>query len=382
MMEKSSSNNSKENKRQSTTKSIECKTCGDTAKYSYFGVISCDACKVFFKRNAERGPKAFKCHFDGNCQININTRHVCSYCRLVKCLESGMQTEMIRSSIRKKNKTKKKRKLIMDTIQTKTSTTLVRLNQPEQFPTLNLLRSDQSTLAIDQWNLISNLSHCYDEYSGILLGEHYIREQNLLPLKLRFKSASMIEFFQILLDTSQSIYKNNQDFLSLSEYDRSILLHSTFIYTSSLSANSIHYQIGLFNCPAFYTTIELIGNPNAAAANKRIAKRMDFDMITMKLFLAIISFSTIRCTIYSNTPLENLSKIKKILDIQNKYIELLWRYLLYKYNFERSVICLSNLIRCLFAINEALAEAYDFQWYTDTIDSLVQQTQQTLNFND
>ncbi|CAF4092993.1 unnamed protein product [Rotaria sordida] len=349
MMEKSSSNNSKENKRQSTTKSIECKTCGDTAKYSYFGVISCDACKVFFKRNAERGPKAFKCHFDGNCQININTRHVCSYCRLVKCLESGMQTEMIRSSIRKKNKTKKKRKLIMDTIQTKTSKTLVRLNQSEQFPTLNLLRSDQSTLAIDQWNLISNLSHCYDEYSGILLGEHYIREQNLLPLKLRFKSASMIEFFQILLDTSQSIYKNNQDFLSLSEYDRSILLHSTFIYTSILGGQ-----------PA---TIELIGNPNAAAANKRIAKRMDFDMITMKLFLAIISFSTIRY-------------------IQNKYIELLWRYLLYKYNFERSVICLSNLIRCLFAINEALAEAYDFQWYTDTIDSLVQQTQQTLNFND
>ncbi|CAF4328386.1 unnamed protein product, partial [Rotaria sordida] len=51
------------------------------------------------------------------------------------------------------------------------------------FPTLNLLRSDHSTLTIDQWNLISNLSHCYDEYGGILLGEHYIREQNLLPLK-------------------------------------------------------------------------------------------------------------------------------------------------------------------------------------------------------
>ncbi|CAF4344552.1 unnamed protein product [Rotaria sordida] len=102
----------------------------------------------------------------------------------------------------------------------------------------------------------------------------------------------------------------------------------------------------------------------------------------MKLFLAILSFSTTRCTIYSNTPLENLSTIKKIFDIQNAYIELLWRYLLYKYNFERSVICFSNLIRCLFAINEALVEAHDFQWYTDTIDSLVQQTQQTLNFND
>ncbi|CAF4167940.1 unnamed protein product, partial [Rotaria sordida] len=132
MMEKSSSNNSKEKKQQSTTMSIKCKICGDAAKYSYFSVISCEAWKVFFKRNAERELKAFKCYFYGNCQINVNTRHVCSYCRLVKCFENGMKTEMIRSSTGKKNKTKQKRKLIMDTIQTKPSTTLVRLNQLKQ----------------------------------------------------------------------------------------------------------------------------------------------------------------------------------------------------------------------------------------------------------
>ncbi len=32
----------------------ECKICGAPALYKYFGVISCQSCKVFFRRNANR----------------------------------------------------------------------------------------------------------------------------------------------------------------------------------------------------------------------------------------------------------------------------------------------------------------------------------------
>jgi hypothetical protein len=38
-----------------------------------------------------------KCDFDGQCEINILNRHVCTACRLKKCLEVGMSTEMIRA---------------------------------------------------------------------------------------------------------------------------------------------------------------------------------------------------------------------------------------------------------------------------------------------
>lgn len=33
----------------------ECKVCGEPAQYVYFGALSCRACKMFFKRNAEQG---------------------------------------------------------------------------------------------------------------------------------------------------------------------------------------------------------------------------------------------------------------------------------------------------------------------------------------
>ncbi len=40
-------------KRKSRTVSSECKICGAPASYTFFGVISCHSCKMFFKRNAE-----------------------------------------------------------------------------------------------------------------------------------------------------------------------------------------------------------------------------------------------------------------------------------------------------------------------------------------
>jgi hypothetical protein len=72
-----------------------------------------------------------KCDFDGDCEINLNTRHVCSYCRLMKCFKSGMQIEMTQSSRSKTNKPRQKRKLTVNSVKT-TSTALVRLNEPEQ----------------------------------------------------------------------------------------------------------------------------------------------------------------------------------------------------------------------------------------------------------
>lgn len=31
---------------------IKCKVCEAPARYSYYGVVACESCKVFFRRNA------------------------------------------------------------------------------------------------------------------------------------------------------------------------------------------------------------------------------------------------------------------------------------------------------------------------------------------
>ncbi|CAF3004243.1 unnamed protein product [Rotaria sp. Silwood2] len=118
-------------KRQSTIVIGECEICNGPAKYMCFGVLSCQPCRMFFKRNAERGKELSKCDFDDHCEINVNNRHVCSYCRLEKCFAKGMQTENFQLSCPRTNITSQKRKQMEVPTET-ISTALVSLNQSEQ----------------------------------------------------------------------------------------------------------------------------------------------------------------------------------------------------------------------------------------------------------
>ncbi|KAK0399726.1 hypothetical protein QR680_003180 [Steinernema hermaphroditum] len=69
-----------------------CKVCGDRAVGYNFGVISCESCKAFFRRNAGR-KNEIKCPFTNKCEINQVSRRFCQSCRLKKCFDSGMQKE-------------------------------------------------------------------------------------------------------------------------------------------------------------------------------------------------------------------------------------------------------------------------------------------------
>ena len=247
---------------------------------------------------------------------------------------------------------------------------------------MNLLRTDQSTLTVDQWNLLSNLSHCYDDHAGLVIGERYMSDQNNLPHKLRFKSASVIELFQKALDKAQSLYQNNRDFLSLSADDRSILLHGTLSHTASISSNFIVYKIQLLNHPAYYDAIQVISPARLVSVAGRLSQRLNFDMIIMKLFLAILSFSTFRYTVYPNNSSANFSNIQQILRIQDVYIEITWRYLVYKYNHQQAVKCFSDFIGCIFIMNEGIMESYDFQWFTNKVNSLIENTDRSLSLVD
>jgi hypothetical protein len=61
---------------------------------------------------------------------------------------------------------------------------------------------------------------------------------------------------------------------------------------------------------------------------------------------------------------------------------IVWRYLLYKYDHEQAFRCFSNLIRCLFSLNDALVEAIQSKQYIDTINSIVKRIEETLTLSD
>jgi hypothetical protein len=71
-----------------------CHVCGDTASGNHFGVLSCEACKSFFRRSI-RASARYACRGSRTCAIEKHTRNRCQYCRLQKCMDTGMRKEAV-----------------------------------------------------------------------------------------------------------------------------------------------------------------------------------------------------------------------------------------------------------------------------------------------
>lgn len=89
----SSGGNDKDSKR---TANKVCRVCGDKAFSYNFNVITCESCKAFFRRNANK-EKEIRCPFNEECEINMVSRRFCQRCRLTKCFNVGMKKEWIMS---------------------------------------------------------------------------------------------------------------------------------------------------------------------------------------------------------------------------------------------------------------------------------------------
>ncbi|XP_046901393.1 nuclear receptor subfamily 6 group A member 1-A-like [Hypomesus transpacificus] len=75
--------------------SRSCLICGDRATGLHYGITSCEGCKGFFKRSI-CNKRVYRCSRDKNCEMSRKQRNRCQYCRLLKCLQMGMNRKAIR----------------------------------------------------------------------------------------------------------------------------------------------------------------------------------------------------------------------------------------------------------------------------------------------
>ncbi|GMR50894.1 hypothetical protein PMAYCL1PPCAC_21089, partial [Pristionchus mayeri] len=71
-----------------------CAVCGDLATGLHYSAITCEGCKGFFRRTAQRR-LVYECKDEERCVINKDTRNFCQRCRLLKCYSVGMSAELV-----------------------------------------------------------------------------------------------------------------------------------------------------------------------------------------------------------------------------------------------------------------------------------------------
>ena len=93
-----------------------CLVCGDTSSGIHYGVLACEGCKGFFRRALQDigDPGRKKCYYNQNCEITVQMRNRCQYCRLQKCLALGMS----RSAAKLGRRSRKMRDMITEAMRT------------------------------------------------------------------------------------------------------------------------------------------------------------------------------------------------------------------------------------------------------------------------
>ncbi len=292
----------------------------------------------------------------------MKTRHLCSSCRLAMCFKCGMSTDLFRAS--RKNKSNRKN--------------LIKL-QVQQAS--NILPSDQSLLTNDQWTLLSNLFYCYQESQLLSNGQRLIDTHNDLQSSYVIYQALVEQFLASIYETAGIYLRSNDDLRGLPSDPRSMILRSAADNVTCIGAGFAMQHCYLYGLDAFLNALELKYGKRTVDIHLWASRFIDPDIVLIKLAISLFAFSENTCFNSSNI-LNDLINPINILEIQNKYAEVTWKYLLHRYGHYHAVQRFLNLILWLSSINILTIHAQTLIPHLNDIDSLVEQTELTLILDD
>ena len=212
--------------------------------------------------------------------------------------------------------------------------------------------------------------------------EHFLVNQRTLPIKLRFKLESVGEMLATNMSQVQRIFDRNFHYRSLSSEDRSILLRQTVGQTSCLGATFAVHHAGLLDDPYFCRSAEVIFTEEVMSTIIPLTQSFDPDVTFLKLILSILAFSTAHSMALTEGTNTIFGNVQAIIQIQDSYVELAWKYMVYKYTDEQAVKRFCQLLRFLFNVNRTINLVNGVEAYRDLLDTVIERTEKTLSLKD
>ncbi|CAF1290109.1 unnamed protein product [Rotaria sordida] len=347
-----------------------CLVCDDIARGINYDVMTCMSCKIFFRRHVLKSDIKLQCQFDNNCKITKRTRNICSACRLKKCFLLGMNQQLIRHW--SYNQLKLKHSQLLK-IKNKNENQL-----PKPLP-LSLLNNDRSNLTNNEWNLLSNIIHAYDEANIIPQMKYCLVQQSSLPPKLRSKLSEATAIFRALLSSLQPFVERSLYFHNLSNDTRQALVQNNFEIAGTLNSVFIIREINALDNMTFVASCATFYGDKVVKQSFHLTSQLESNGILVKIMILILAFSTNTSIVnpYYSENIMSISSALTVFHIESILVTMFWKYLNYQYGYRGAVRCLNSLIRSildiLYSANEMRNEQHD-----NMVDMVVEETKRSL----
>lgn len=168
------------------------------------------------------------------------------------------------------------------------------------------------------------------------------------PMHLDFDISPVLSLFTQFYTSTESFVSCSADFQTLTLAEKQSLYGRNLHGVLNLFATFVFYTAGMFAGSANERILASVYDVHTYQRTKRISSQLEFDPTVVKLMLFILAFSS-NCymvDMHENTQRDALMLgTFRLLGSQNRYIEILWRYMLYRYEYMEAAKRLLTLVK-------------------------------------
>ncbi|CAF2908293.1 unnamed protein product [Rotaria sp. Silwood2] len=187
----------------------------------------------------------------------------------------------------------------------------------------------------------------------------------------------MVSFYE----TAGICLRYNHDISRLCSNDRSVLLHTAADNITCLGEVFIFYHCDLINHKTLMNLLDIQYGKTTMKYQRWATTFSPSGIVLFKLAVSLFAFSSNARALHGDISIE-FDNINQILEIQNKYAELTWKYLSYKYGYCQAIRRFINLIQWFLSISTFMSYAHNAPTYVNDIESLIEETELMLILDD
>ena len=253
----------------------------------------------------------------------------------------------------------------------------------QPFP-LGLLQNDRSTLTSEQWNLISNIIHVYDEQICITRIKHLINQMCSLPPKLRFKQSETLNIVSQFFSNIQPLIEHSPHLHSLPIDARRALIKYNMYTTGALNGLFLVRELDLNSNSTYMNALIVVYGYDVTMMCTRNSQQCDPNGNLIKILIFLLAFSD-NCSLVTfdnQHDIRFMSSSIQRFQIQNEYVTAFWKYLVYLYGFNQSVLRFSSLVKRILNVLYVAEVISNNVTHNQMIDSFVTETECSLIIKD
>jgi hypothetical protein len=241
---------------------------------------------------------------------------------------------------------------------------------------------DRSSLSKLNWTLLSNVVHAFDNFIHIPQTRQTIEYLSVRPIDM----SQIFSMFATFYASTESFISSSADFQILTIEEKCSLYQRNLHGVLHLTATLILYLSGMFESSLNGKLLISSYGYDTFQQTKRIASQLDYDLTMIKLFLLILAFSS-NC--YTVDIHENMHNDRfsygtfRLFGSQNAYVEVLWKYMIYRYDYYDASLRFARLIKHMLDLLKISENAQqNNEIHRNFVDEISEITEKSLIINE